>query len=173
MIWALASVSIQTHAQSKEYQVKAAFLIHFAHFIEWPVSDSKITAPFCIGVLGNNPFGNALDQMVQGEVVHGSKIVIKYTRRVEDVENCRIVFIDQSETSQTTEILKKLNDRAILTVSDYDDFARRGGVINFYLSEGRVHFEINPDAARREQLKISSQLMRLGRVVRSVPQRKG
>lgn len=163
----------QACAQSREYQVKAAFLFHFAHFVEWPSSTSTNAAPFCIGVLGNNPFGNALDRMVRGEAIAGHKIAIKYSRTVDDLESCRIVFIDKSEMPHMSDILKKLNNRAILTVSDYDDFARRGGVINFYLTDGKVHFEINPDAAQREQLKISSQLLRLARIVRSLPVKKG
>ena len=151
-------------AQSKEYQLKAAFLFNFAQFIEWPALTNSDT-PFRIGVLGDNPFGPALEETVQGEAVKNHKIVVQHAQSVADLKNCQMIFISKSEKKRVPDILSRLDSGAILTVSEVEGFAANGGVINFYLDGKKVRFEINPAAARREGLKISSQLLSLGRLV--------
>src|SRR5271170_4167375 len=83
---ALAFAPEKIRAQSdvsKEYQLKAAFLFHFAQFVEWPSVDStNADDPFVIGVLGENPFGGALDEIVKGETIANHKIVVQYSRSV-------------------------------------------------------------------------------------------
>lgn len=159
-------ISAQSNV-SKEYQIKAAFLFHFAQFIEWPPMNPTNTAPFRIGVLGDNPFGNSLDEIVKGETIANRAVSVVYSQRPEDLKNCQIVFVSKSEKGHLSHILSELNGEKILTVSECDNFNQFGGVINFYIEDGKVHFEINPDAAERENLKISSQLLRLGKIVKT------
>ena len=60
---------------SKSTQVKAAFLYNFAKFVEWPPHVFKTPAdPIVICVLGQNPFGNALEDSVNGKTVDGEEI---------------------------------------------------------------------------------------------------
>lgn len=151
---------------SKEYEIKAAFLFHFTQFVEWPSTNATNAIPFRIGVPGDNPFGNALNEIVKGESVHGHKLIVEYSQDVEDLTNCRILFISNHEQQHLPAILEKLRGRPILTVSDCDGFARQGGIIAFYLNAGKVRFQINPEAADRAGLKLSSQLMRLGQIVK-------
>lgn len=166
---ALAFAPEKVRAQAevpREYQIKAAFLFHFAQFVEWPsVNSTNADDPFVIGVLGENPFGGALDEIVKGETIGRRKITVQFSRRAEDLKNCQIVFVSKSEKTRLSRILKELNGRDILTVGECDGFAQLGGVMNFYLENDSVHFEINPAAAAREKLKISSQLFRLGKIV--------
>jgi len=165
----LAEIRAQTPV-SKEYQVKAAFLFNFAQFVEWPpAAFADAAAPFCIGILGDDPFGTALDQTLQGETIHNRKLIVERSRRVEDLKDCQIIFISKSEKGRVFEILSQLNARPALTVSEVEGFTRRGGGINFYREGNRVRFEINPGAAQREGLKISSQLLSLGKIVESEP----
>jgi hypothetical protein len=153
-------------AQSREYQVKAAFLFNFAQFVEWPDDTYSATnTPFCIGILGDDPFGTALDQTVQGETIGGHKLVVQRSRQIADLQNCQIIFVSKSEKKRLAEILSALSSRPVLTVSEMEGFARSGGVINFYLEGTKVRFEINPTAVQNERLKISSQLMSVGKIV--------
>jgi len=157
-------------AISREYQIKAAFLFNFAQFVEWPATAfTNAEAPLCIGVLGEDPFGTALEQTVLGETVHSRKLIVRHSRRVEDLTACQLIFISKSEKGRLAEILSKLDGREALTVSEIDGFARRGGVINFYLDGNKVRFEINPAIAQREGLKMSSQLLSLGKIVQPEP----
>ncbi len=151
---------------SKEYQIKAAFLFNFAKFVEWPSgSFAKSDAPFSIGILGTDPFGPALEETIRGETIGNRQLIIHRAQRIEDLQDCQMIFISKSEEGHVTEILSELDSKPILAVSEIDSFAQDGGDIDFYLQGGRVHFEINPGSARRVGLRISSQLLSLGKIV--------
>jgi hypothetical protein len=159
------------HAQaspSDEYQIKAACLLNFAQFIEWPAASfAAPDAPIVVGVLGDDPFGTALEDTFQDESIQGRKLVVKRSHRVEDLKTCHMLFISNSEKDRLTEILASLGDASIVTVSEMDQFTQRGGIINFYLDHNKVRFEINTDAAQRKGLKISSQLLKRAKIVSS------
>jgi YfiR/HmsC-like len=153
---------------SKEYQIKAAFLFNFAQFVEWPPQTyTNADQPFIIGVLGEDPFGPALDQTVQDETIHTRKLIVRRSQRPEDLHDCQLVFICKSEKSHVADILPKFAGRRILTVSELPGFASSGGMINFYLDGSKVRFEINPTSAQRSELRISSQLLSLGKLIAS------
>jgi hypothetical protein len=151
---------------SREYQIKAVFLYNFAQFVEWPpTAFASPSAPLCIGVLGADPFGAALDETVKGEAIGNHKLVIARSNNVQDLKGCQLIFVSDSERDHVSDILAALDPEAVLTVSDIESFARRGGVINFFLQGNKVRFEINPTSARHEGIRISSQLLSLGRII--------
>jgi hypothetical protein len=147
---------------SREYDVKAVFLFNFAQFVDWPAEAfPNIEAPLTIGVLGIDPFGLALSEVVKNETVRNRKVVVHHFQRVEEVGLCHILFISRSEARRLPQILAELSDRPILTVSDMDEFALKGGMIRFYTDRGKVRFRINNAAARSAHVTISSKLLRL------------
>ena len=156
------------HAQeSKEYQLKAAFLFNFVQFVKWPPdSFTNDDAPFCIGILGDDPFGAALEETIRGETIDNHRMTVARARRMEDLKDCQMIFVSRSEEGRVGEILSQIGTRPILTVSEVGSFAQDGGDIDFYLSEGKVRFEINPQSAQRCGLRISSQLLSLGKIVK-------
>ena len=177
VLWLCAFVFLiltgSVRAQSKEYQIKAAFLFNFAQFVDWPsAAFANTNAPFCIGVLGDDPFEGALDATIQDEDIGNRKIMIERSQNVADLKNCQMIFVSKSEKGHIPEILSELDSRPILTVSEVQGFAQRGGSINFYLSGPKVRFEINPSAAQSDGLKISAQLLSLGKIVQSSKENK-
>jgi hypothetical protein len=161
-------------AVSKEYQVKAAFLFNFVQFVEWPPEAfANSDTPICIGVLGEDPFGTALAETVSDETVQNRKLIVQRSRRVENLKDCQLIFISKSETERVPGILGDLDPVPALTVGEAQGFAQRGGIINMYLAGNKVRFEINPAAARRKGLKISSELLKLGRIIEAEPVREG
>jgi hypothetical protein len=165
--------SLFAQATSKEYQIKAAFLFNFMQFVEWPPTVfTNADEPFRIGVLGQNPFDAALEETVQGETISNHKIIVEHAMQVDDLKNCQLIFISKSEKKQVTEILSALDDKPVLTVSEIEGFAERGGGINFYLEGNKVRFEVNPDAARHDGLKVSSQLLSLGKIIETAKEAK-
>jgi len=154
----------------KEYEVKAVFLFNFAQFVEWPQEAfPEAATPLCIGVLGDDAFTGILEGMVKGERVKGRALVIKRLRDMADVTTCHVLFVSRSEESRLSKIFSLLNNAGVLTVGECKDFAAREGVINFFLHENKIRFEINPEAARRKGLKISSQLLSLARIIETDP----
>jgi hypothetical protein len=150
-----------------EYQVKAAFLYNFAKFVEWPVSAfPNETAPFVIGVLGEDPFGKELDRITEGRIVQGRSIIVRRFQDTSDLAACQILFICSSERPRLKDIFKALERANVLTVGEMDGFAQSGGGINFFLLENKIRFEINTAAAELSGLKVSSKLLSLARIVK-------
>lgn len=148
-----------------EYAVKAALIYSIAKFIDWPDSDkSRHNSPLRISVLGQDPFGKDLDT-IAGKVVKGRQIVVQRIRRIEEAGNCEILFISPSEKHQLARILKQLQGLPVLTIADQAGFARAGVMINLTTSKNKVQFEINNNAATRSQLRISSQLLKLAKLI--------
>jgi hypothetical protein len=161
-----ASPAALAQAAGQEYQVKAVFLFNFVQFVEWPsTAFSSPEAPFRIGVLGDDPFAGALEAAVQGETVRQRALVIERASRIEALLGCHVVFVARSERALVGPILAATLGKPILTVGDMPDFARGGGIINFYLEGNKVRFEINRAAAQGNGLKLSSQLLGLARIV--------
>lgn len=153
-------------AELREYQIKAAFLINFVQFVTWPeAAYPAADAPLRVAVLGSDPFGGALDRAIQSAPPGPHKIVVTHCEKIADCKNCQIIFISRSEDKNQEAILSQLDSQPILTVSETKGFAKRGGVINFFIENNKVRFEINPAAAQRDKLKISSQLLNLGKIV--------
>jgi uncharacterized protein DUF4154 len=163
----LASVAMAASSPS-EYQVKAVFLFNFTQFVDWPAqSFADPRAPFVIGVLGRDPFGNALDEAVRGETVNGRALVVERYRSVAELKPCQILFIDRSAGTDANKTLESLGHQGTLTVSDSDAEAPSTVIIRF-LSEGKkIRLRINVDSARDAGLTISSKLLRPAEVVGS------
>jgi hypothetical protein len=160
-------------APSKEYQIKAACLLNFIQFIEWPAgSFAQAEAPIVVGVLGEDPFGEVLDYTFRDESVQGRRLVIKRSRQVEELKSCQLVFVCKSEKQRLAEVLAQLGDASVVTVGEVDEFARAGGIVNFYIESAKIRFEVNAETAQRKGLKIGSQLLKRARIVGSDP-RKG
>ena len=151
-----------------EYRVKAAFLFHFLQFVEWPANAfPDETSPITLCILGDDPFGPVLDQTVGDKTVGNRRIVIRRCQRIEDAGSCHLLFVSRSEIERLPQILARQQGVSSLTVGETDQFVQLCGIINFTVEEGQVRFEINPNAAQRAGVRISSRLLRLAKVVRT------
>lgn len=167
----LLPVSFSISAQlvrPSETELKAAFVYNFIKFTEWPAEEmTNKGEPFVIGVLGKDPFGTALDRVIEGESFHQKPIVVRrFSRMDESVGNSQVLFISASEESSLAAILKLIEGKAILTVSEIENFARRGGVIKLAKESNKLAFEINVDAAKHAGLAMNAQLLRLAKIVK-------
>lgn len=147
------------------YRLKADLLYNFARFVEWPAEAFHAEdAPFRVCVLGDDPFGADLDPPARKRV-NGRPVVVTRAPAEEPLEGCHVAFIAASEAPRLARALSRFGP-GVLTVSDIPRFAERGGAIGFVMERDRVRFEINPDAADRAGLKISSKLLKLAKVIR-------
>ncbi len=156
-----------------EYQVKAAFLFNFARFVEWPArAFENATSPIGVCVLGDDPFGESLNRVVAGKMLGDRTLMVRRGKKLRELGGCEILFISGSERAHLPEILEELRTAPVLTVGESEDFATRGGEVQFTLEESHVHFLINVDATERAGLKLSSKLLSLAHVVHGDPLRK-
>ncbi len=147
-------------AEGLEYRIKAAFLFNFLKFVEWP-APANDSSPWVIGILGHDPFGDAIDQIVRGKMLNGRKVEVRRYVRVGEVRDCNILFIGRAEFERSGTPMQP----GLLTVGESPGFLKAGGAVNFYLEDNRVHFEIRAEVARFAGLHVSSQLLKLGRAL--------
>jgi hypothetical protein len=153
--------------EASEYQIKAAYLYNFAKFVDWPPENSGTAEnPIAICIAGKDPFGNILDKLVEGKTVRGRGLVIRRLAPEHDLKGCQIAFVSAAERNYVPAFLESANRTGVLAVGETEGFAALGGTINFVLEDKKVHFEINADAAQRANLKISSKLLSLARIVK-------
>lgn len=164
------------HAQGSrptDFQVKAAYLFNFGRFVEWP---TRIAATwgdaFTVCVLGQDPFGPALDAALAGETIGGKRVIAKRISAPHDSGNCQILFLNSAKSEALDRVIEAGDKNSVLTVSDMPQFLERGGMIQFVLEGNRVRFEVNLAAAQHAGLTLSSELLKVATAVRTDPLRR-
>ena len=149
-----------------EYELKAAFLYNFAKFIDWPESSfANARSPFVICVLGADPFGRVLDDVLRNKSIGSRAVVIERFKDLAQARQCQMIFVSQSEGPHLAAILQDLQHAPVLVVGESDGFAEAGGTLQFTLEDAHLRFLINTDAAQRAGLNVSSKLLSLAKVV--------
>jgi len=165
--------------RSREYKIKAAFLYNFIKFVDWPEERaSGQNEPIIIGIIGKYPFGDAFDPITKKQVKgrHGQISRFESLEKlkksgetdkstIESLRKCHLLFICSSEKEHMTDIINYVDKHGVLTVSEMPNMLKSGGMINFVLEENKVGFEVNLAAAKNNNLKIRSQLLRLAKRV--------
>jgi len=150
--------------EPNEYQVKAAFLMNFTKFVEWPQTTFRDPSqPITICVYGDDPFGAALDQAVEGEIVAGHRLTVEHLHRPPAPRACQVLFISRTERDPAAIVAAA--GPGVLTVGDDDRFLRDGGAIAFVVQARHVRFDISLRATAKASLTISSRLLNVARTV--------
>jgi hypothetical protein len=165
-VLALATLLLVTplHAQDAhptESQVKAAYLYNFGKFVRWPEGRSAKLDSLAICILGKDPFGAVLDSTVAGENIDGRKITVKRLSSIQETAQCSVLFVSSSEERRLAAILPAAQRLSMLTVSDMQNFAQRGGAIGLLNEQGKIRFEVNRTAAEQSHLVLSSELLKV------------
>ncbi|ELR72502.1 hypothetical protein C900_01497 [Fulvivirga imtechensis AK7] len=148
---------------SNEYKVKAVFLFNFVQFVEWPSKAfAEKDSPLVIGILGENPFGTYLHETVYHEKLTGHPLVVKQYENVKEVSNCQILFVNPDNIGELGSIAEELKQQHVLIVGEATEaFMKRGGMIGFFLQDGRIRMKINLESIKEADLKVSSKLLRV------------
>jgi len=166
-LWCGVGLSGRAEGNLSEYQVKALFLLNFTKYVDWPpTAFVGSNTPVIIGLYGETKLGGALKNVVAGKSVGSRTIVIRQFESTDDVSQCHILFISDSEASRTRGILDKTSALPILTVGEDPVFAQSGGIINFMLKNGNVRLEVNLAAAKKAGLTISTRLLAVADTVK-------
>lgn len=158
--WPGADLNATDPGPRAEYLLKAAFLYNIAKFVEWPDNENT-TITVC---LTNDAFGATIDS-ITGKSVQGRPIAVKYAATPQSVRRCHMVFVDMQEGRRGAEFLEALAGEPILTICDQPDCAQRGVMINLQRRDEKIGLEMNLAAIQRTRLKLSSQLLKLARII--------
>jgi uncharacterized protein DUF4154 len=149
-----------------EYQLKAAYLLNFLKFVEWPTDGPAAPqGKWVIGFVGDSPVGAELALMAEGKTVEGRGLLVKRLHPKDNPRECDIIFVSASEEKHLAAILMGLQGSSVLTVADFDKFIERGGMIQFVTDGERIRMDVNLGATGRARLKVSSKLLALAQAV--------
>jgi hypothetical protein len=164
--WALLAsppgAGAETGLHAPEYDLKATFLFHFTHFVEWPpAAYAAADSTFDLCVLSPDPFGDALRQVVAGERAGSHDLRVRDIDSAADAKGCQIVFVPRQRDARLVRDLPGASDGLILTAGESDDFLERGGMVRFELRNGRLRLLLSRSAVGHSQLRLSSKLLSL------------
>lgn len=163
----LASAGFDVMAQPRtasEYEVKAAFLVNFARFAEWPAESIPAAGlPLTICTMGQNPFGQALEAVTTGKSIDGRPLEVRHAPDGKHAAGCQVLFVAAGEHPRPAD---SLPTPGVLTVGEDGNPEAGNMVIHFTIDNGKVRFVVNLEAAEREKLRLSSRLLGLATVVK-------
>jgi hypothetical protein len=152
-----------------EYDVKLGFIYNFVNFVTWPSEVlEKNTGVLVFCFASDDPSSEALFKL-NDKSIRGLTIKVERYKDDTSIEKCQIFFFDTRDKDFIRKKLDIAKGRSILTIGEIDDFAKMGGVINFFIESNRLRFQVNIDAAQREGLKLSAQLLQSAEIVREEP----
>jgi hypothetical protein len=161
------TIPLFSEMNKPEVSVKAAYLYHFSLFTKWPetvLKDENQAIIFC--VLGEDPIYTALKTLIEGKTVKNYSIIVTQVKNPDDLKACHLLYITNINNEILSDVLKKVQNWSVLTVSDLDEFCSSGGVIQLYRDKNNIKFAINPDAMQRMGLEIQAQVLTLAAIIR-------
>jgi len=165
----ISVVSFINHmfSQPQEYSVKAVFIERFTQFIDWPKEVLSETAPpfFIIGVIGENPFGNELEDLYRSKLIKNKNVKILYINNSSEIDLCHVLFISSSKKNDLLSILNQTSLKPILTIGDTPGFDEKGVLINFFVENSKIRFAINNTAFQNAGLTVSYHLLKYAKVI--------
>ncbi len=163
-------ISTSILGQPNEYLIKGILLEKFSRFVEWPEYDNVNISqdPFIIGVIGRNPFDPDLETLYENRLIKSKAVEIKHISYIHDVEQCNLLFIARSEKYRLPQIVDKVRNMPILTISDSDEFSGKGIIINIKLEDEKIRFDIDESAAHNSGLSVSHLLLKEAKVINPV-----
>lgn len=162
-----ALVTPQDKARIKEYKVKAALLLNFIKYANFPKSAFLTDeSPIEVLVIGKDPFGAILAKTFEKKTLHGRPIMIQRSAKVPKTLDAHLVFAGGLKDKDRAALIKLSKKKPCLLVGDTPGFATAGGFINLYLQKGKVKFEVNADRQEDTGIKLKAELLKLARIVK-------
>jgi hypothetical protein len=154
-------------AKTDPENIKAAFIVKFPEFIEWPphstVSDPQ--SPFVIGVLGETPILPVLIEQTKKVKIIDKKVEIIAISDYSQIKKCNALFISRFSRIELKKILDQVDRLPILTIGDTMDYEKRGVMINLFVSGDSVKFNVNRSAAKKSGIILTSKIVRCAKFI--------
>lgn len=163
LAWAGVVTPTLCAGQPSETALKAAFVVNFLKFVEWP--HAAPGTPLILVLVGDSPIAAALKDGTTGLQIGGRPVHVRTAKGPVDIDDADAVFICATEHQQVPAILRHIDRRSVLTIGDTEGFGASGVVLNLVMQDQKVRVEANTAAAARARLRVSAHLLRLARIV--------
>jgi hypothetical protein len=157
----------QSGNEKQEIQVKAAYLYNFTKFVYWKsLQTDNNHSILTIGLLHADPIADLLDEYIKTTSQQPRIVIERISLPDTSLTSCQLVYIDESQKANLPDILKRLKGANVLTVSDINGFARKGGMVGFINEDERIRIEINLSEVTKSGLEVSAKLIEVARIVK-------
>jgi hypothetical protein len=154
--------AITAQNAEQEANLKAAFIYNFTKYIDWGRYDHG--SDFVIGIVGDSPITESLNEIARQNTVDNKRIVIKTINSPAEIADCDILFIPKKSRFSLNYLLGKAGP-GVLTITEQKGLAKQGAAFNFVIINNRLKFEANLKAISAAGLKAGSQLLKLAIIV--------
>jgi hypothetical protein len=158
------ATSASAQREAEEYNLKAAFIYSFTQYVDWDNS-SFPEKNFIIGVIGNSPIVDALNELARSKTVKGNKIIVRQYNKPSDIRFCHVLFISKNCNFPITDVLSRVWLKEVLSISEQEGGAAEGAAFNFMIRNNTLKFEANYKTINAAGLKVSSELLKLAYLV--------
>ncbi|MCW3804604.1 YfiR family protein [Plebeiibacterium marinum] len=149
-------------AQTTVEKVEASFIASFMRYIKWPEQESLKT--FTVGVYGkNNTIMNELNRVIHGKNIGLAKVTVMEVTEIEDIKKCQVLFIPNGRSAKLKKDLEALNNKAIMTVTEEQDYTPDYSIINFRVLDNKLTFQLNHEIASKKNIVISNKLIQMAK----------
>ena len=145
--------------------LKAAFLMNFVKFAEWPAGSVPAGRPFAFCVIGDK----AVFKELEASITRNSRPdLMSVSEMPADgaVHACQLIYLGGSDLAAPRRVLGALQNAPVFTASDVRGFAEAGGIVELRLEKAKMRLWINPAAAQRARIALSAKLLSLATLVK-------
>ncbi len=156
----LSNIALSQNDANKmaKIKLKGMFIYSFAKNVYWPQKYSK--GDFVVAVFGDKDVFNQLNSSYTDKLVGNQKIKIKFYSSLNDIKDCHMLFVSKQKSSSISQIKNVLSQYTLL-VSEGENLASTGSMINFIYIDSRLKFQVNKTKAEKNELKIGQTLTKL------------
>ena len=147
-------------------ELKAAYLLNFAQFVEWPALAAPAGTPLALCVVDDNAVGDALERTVKGRTASGRGLTVRQLNSGATFPKCHVLYLTGLDLHRSLDAVETAKSLFVLTVSDAARFAQTGGIVELFTENSRMRFAVNVDALQRARIRLSSRLLTLAKIVR-------
>ena len=152
-----------------EDEVKAAFLYRFGTFVEWPPEALPADgSPFVMAIAGSDAVADHLETLTAERTMNGRAVVVRRVARGEDVGRPHVLFVGRDARRALDSLVATVQGAPVLVITEIEDGVEQGSMIDLVVDGERVRFDVAPDAATLQGLKISSRVLAIARRVAKV-----
>lgn len=155
----VSALVIAAKAPPTDYKFHSIYVYNFTKYIEWPQN----AGAFRIAILGSDATVlDSFQKMAETKQVSGNKIEVEQARNINNLMDCNILFVPESESYAASKAIEKCKGKNTLVITEKNGLIDNGSCINFVLVDNRLKFEISRSAIESAGLKVSSQLLQMG-----------
>jgi hypothetical protein len=150
-------------------RLKAAYLLNFVRFVEWPPDAAPAGGPLTVCIINDDRVARELERTLDGRAVDGRTVTVVRLAVSAPLPMCHVVYLAASGQHHSLDVIGGLKGKLALTVSDIPNFAKTGGMVELFVEGGRMRIAVNVDALQRANVRLSSRVLAISRIVRDAP----